>query len=85
MKNKLNSLLNRQISEAKSQGLYKSERIIDSSQSALIEVGGKQVLNLCSNNYLGLSSHPEIIAAAKQTLSFLRRAVQLQRPSGLSC
>ena len=68
MKNKLKSLLNQQISDAKSQGLYKSERIIDSSQSALIEVGGKQVLNLCSNNYLGLSSHPEIIAAAKSTL-----------------
>ncbi len=68
MKNELKSLLNRQISEAKSQGLYKSERIIDSSQSALIEVGGKQVLNLCSNNYLGLSSHPEIVAAAKSTL-----------------
>ena len=68
MKNKLKSLLNQQISDAKNQGLYKSERIIDSSQSALIEVGGKQVLNLCSNNYLGLSSHPEIIAAAKSTL-----------------
>ena len=68
MKKELKSLLNRQISDAKSQGLYKSERIIDSSQSALIEVGGKQVLNLCSNNYLGLSSHPEIIAAAKSTL-----------------
>ena len=68
MKNKLKSLLNQQISDAKSQGLYKSERIIDSRQSALIDVGGKQVLNLCSNNYLGLSSHPEIIAAAKSTL-----------------
>ncbi len=62
------SLFNRQILNSKDQGLYKSERIIESSQSALIEVGGKEVLNLCSNNYLGLSSHPDIIAAAKSAL-----------------
>ena len=68
MKKEIKLFFDRQLSDAKSQGLYKSERIIESSQSALIEVSGKEVLNFCSNNYLGLSSHPEIIAAAKSTL-----------------
>jgi len=48
------------------QGLYKSERIITTPQASHIQVqGGKQVLNLCANNYLGLAEHPEVIAAAK--------------------
>jgi glycine C-acetyltransferase len=68
MKKEITSLFNRQIDDTKSQGLYKSERIIESSQSALIDVGGKEVVNLCSNNYLGLSSHPDIISAAKSAL-----------------
>ena len=68
MKQEIKSLFNRQINDTKSQGLYKSERIIESSQSALIDVGGKEVVNLCSNNYLGLSSHPDIISAAKSAL-----------------
>ena len=68
MKKEIKLFFDRQLSDAKSQGLYKSERIIESSQSALIDVSGKEVLNFCSNNYLGLSSHPEIIAAAKSTL-----------------
>ena len=46
-------------------GLFKKERIITSEQGAEIIVGGKNVLNFCANNYLGLSSHPKIIAAAK--------------------
>lgn len=50
-------------------GLYKRERIITSPQGADITVqGGKQVINFCANNYLGLSSHPEVIAAAKKAL-----------------
>ena len=49
-------------------GLYKKERIITSPQSAHIEVlGGQKVLNFCANNYLGLSFHPEVIAAAKKS------------------
>jgi len=68
MKQEIKSLFNHQINDTKSQGLYKSERIIESSQSALIDVGGKEVVNLCSNNYLGLSSHPDIISAAKSAL-----------------
>jgi glycine C-acetyltransferase len=52
----------------KSEGLYKKERIITSPQSAHIEVtGGQQVLNMCANNYLGLSNNPEIIEAAKSS------------------
>ncbi|HTA82044.1 MAG TPA: glycine C-acetyltransferase [Bacteroidia bacterium] len=50
-------------------GLYKRERIIVSPQGADIKVqGGKEVINFCANNYLGLSSHPEVIAASKKAL-----------------
>src|ERR1700735_2586548 len=50
-------------------GLYKRERIITSPQGADIVVqGGKEVINFCANNYLGLSSHPKVIAAAKEAL-----------------
>lgn len=50
----------------KQAGLFKKERIIESPQGAVIQVGGKEVINLCANNYLGLSSHPKIIDAAKK-------------------
>ncbi|HRF83379.1 MAG: glycine C-acetyltransferase [Xanthomonadales bacterium] len=51
------------------QGLFKSERIITSPQSAQIELAdGRKVLNFCANNYLGLADHPEVIAAAHQAL-----------------
>lgn len=50
----------------KTAGLYKTERIITSAQGAEIEVGEKKVLNFCANNYLGLSSHPKVIKAAKK-------------------
>lgn len=57
------------IEEIRSAGLYKSERVITSPQAAHIEVGdGNKSLNLCANNYLGLASHPEIIAAARKAL-----------------
>ncbi len=50
-------------------GLYKKERIITSSQDAVIKIStGEEVINFCSNNYLGLSSHPEVIKAAKDAL-----------------
>lgn len=51
-----------------SQGLWKSEAVITSPQGAHIDVGGKTLLNFCANNYLGLSSHPEVIAAAHESL-----------------
>src|SRR3982075_3165862 len=57
------------LEEIKSQGLYKTERVITSPQDAKIEIaGGKRVINLCANNYLGLADHPAILAAAKGAL-----------------
>jgi len=53
----------------KSQGLYKTERVITSPQDARIEIaGGQRVLNMCANNYLGLADHPALLAAAKEAL-----------------
>src|ERR1700710_1034972 len=55
-----------ELSEIETAGLMKKERIIASEQGAEIIVGGKTVLNFCANNYLGLSSHPKVMAAAKK-------------------
>jgi len=61
--------LARTLAEIRSQGLYKTERIITSPQDAHISIaGGRQVLNMCANNYLGLADHPALIAAARQAL-----------------
>lgn len=56
------------LAEIKEAGLYKNERLIESPQQAEIQVAGKEVLNFCANNYLGLSNHPRLIEAAKQAL-----------------
>jgi len=61
--------LQEEIEQIKEAGLYKKERIIVSPQDAVIKLDdGSEVLNFCANNYLGLSSHPEVIQAAKNTL-----------------
>jgi glycine C-acetyltransferase len=61
--------LSRTLEEIKSQGLYKTERIITTPQDAHIGVAdGKRVLNMCANNYLGLADHPVLVAAAKNAL-----------------
>ena len=57
------------LEEIKSQGLFKTERVITSPQEAHISItGGKRVLNMCANNYLGLADHPALVAAAKEAL-----------------
>lgn len=56
------------IAEIKEAGLYKNERLIESPQQAAIQVAGKEVLNFCANNYLGLSNHSRLIKAAKDMM-----------------
>jgi len=57
-----------ELEEIKSAGLFKAERVIESQQSAEIQVSGTSVLNFCANNYLGLSNHPTLIKAAQEGL-----------------
>ena len=69
MYGKIKDTLKKQLQEIEETGLYKSERIITSSQDAVIKIStGEEVINFCANNYLGLSNHPEVIQAAKDTL-----------------
>jgi len=69
MYGKLKNHLQEELQDIKNNGLYKEERIITSAQGAEITLNtGETVLNFCSNNYLGLSSHPEVIQAAKDTM-----------------
>ena len=69
MYGKIKDHLQQELQTIKDSGLYKEERIITSPQGAEIEVSaGEKVLNFCANNYLGLSSHPALIEAAKEAL-----------------
>jgi len=68
MSQKFYERLGAELQEIEAAGLYKKERIIESEQGAEIIVNGKKVLNFCANNYLGLSSHPKVLAAAKATI-----------------
>ena len=68
MNEKLVQRIAKELTEIKEAGLYKTERIIESPQGPVIKVGGKEVLNFCANNYLGLSSHPKVIEAAHQAI-----------------
>lgn len=69
MYQKIKDTLTKEIQAIKEAGLYKSERVIISPQETLIKISsGQEVLNFCSNNYLGLSNHPEVIQAAKDTM-----------------
>ncbi len=61
--------ISEELSTIREAGLYKSERIIESQQSAEIQVGGSSVLNFCANNYLGLANHPHLIKAAQDGLA----------------
>ena len=69
MYGKIKDYLENELQEIKDAGLYKSERVITSAQDAVIKIStGEEVINFCSNNYLGLSNHPEVIQAAKDTM-----------------
>lgn len=69
MKEEFFSKIRNDLEEIKNAGLYKAERIITSPQSAEIKVApGKDVINFCANNYLGLANHPDLIKAAKEGL-----------------
>ncbi len=68
MYSRIKQHLEQTLSEIREAGLYKSERVIESPQDARIKVAGGEVLNMCANNYLGLSDHPEIVAAAREGL-----------------
>ena len=68
MYGKIKEQLQQELASIEANGLYKKERIITSPQGAEITVNGKTVLNFCANNYLGLSSHPEVVQAAKDAL-----------------
>ena len=69
MYGKIKEHLQAELYEIRDNGLFKKERIITSAQGAVIKIStGEEVINFCANNYLGLSSHPEVIQAAKDTM-----------------
>ena len=65
---KIDEILDKELNEIHKAGLYKKEWKIESAQSDIIKVNGKNVINFCANNYLGLSNHPLIIESAKKAL-----------------
>ena len=68
MYGKIKEHLQQTLSEIREAGLYKEERLIESPQRAAIQVAGKEVLNFCANNYLGLSDNPRLIEASKRMM-----------------
>ena len=68
MYGKFQEHLQKELASIKEAGLYKNERLIESPQQAAIQVAGKEVLNFCANNYLGLSNNPRLIKAAKEMM-----------------
>jgi glycine C-acetyltransferase len=65
---RLRTLLHTQLDDLRARGLYKHERQLQSPQGAAIRVGGREVINFCANNYLGLANHPDVVAAAHEGL-----------------
>src|SRR6202008_2343576 len=68
MYGKLQEHLQKELNTITEAGLFKRERVITTPQGATVKVNGKDVIIFCANNYLGLSSHPKVIAGAKKTL-----------------
>ncbi len=68
MNTKLTEHLATQLEDLRQQGLYKQETVLSSPQQAEVQVQGRSLINLCANNYLGLSNHPALTAAAQQAL-----------------
>lgn len=68
MYGKMKEHLSKTLAEIREAGLYKEERLIESSQSAAIQVGGKEVLNFCANNYLGLANDPRLVKASAEMM-----------------
>ena len=68
MYGKMKLHLSQTLTEIREAGLYKEERLIESPQKAAIQVKGKEVLNFCANNYLGLSDHPRLIEGATKMM-----------------
>jgi glycine C-acetyltransferase len=64
----LRTLLRTQLDDLRGRGLYKSERLLQGPQGAAIHVGGREVINFCANNYLGLANHPAVVEAAHKGL-----------------
>src|SRR6266567_5844695 len=65
---RLRGQLKTQLDELRSKGLYKRERQLQGPQGSAIAVGGREVINFCANNYLGLANHPAIVEAAHEGL-----------------
>mgnify|MGYP002517009728 CR=1 FL=1 len=68
MYGKFQQHLQQELEAIKEAGLYKNERLIEGPQQAAIQVNGKEVLNFCANNYLGLSNHPRLVKAAQDIM-----------------
>ena len=68
MYGKFKQHLENTLGEIREAGLFKNERVIEGPQDAYIDVNGREVLNMCANNYLGLSDHPAIVEAARKSL-----------------
>ena len=60
--------LRAELDSLRAQGLYKGERVLEGPQGGVVEAGGREVINLCANNYLGLANHPAVRAAAQRAL-----------------
>src|SRR3954471_15833044 len=65
---RLREALRTQLDDLKAKGLFKRERLIQSPQGTAITVNGKEVINFCANNYLGLANHPALVEAAHEGL-----------------